>query len=214
VPRPRLQARPDPLILLLADSQQDSIQHHRLAEVFGPVHCLGMGQGGRANRIFTSDKDWLGAKYKDSNLSDVVPRLLAERKYTYLIAFSPTSDLTNLRGLGVFHQRRLCRQSAVNIITVLEAALASSPSLQHILLMERLPRVDDLAGLNKFFNELIHSEASRSSHHSKINVGCGWSAFARTPLCAPSHIECDLRCEGGRPAQGDLHRGQGQAGHH
>ena len=113
--------------------------------------------------------------YSESSLETVVPQLLAQSKSTItnLVVQSPTSDLTNLRGLPQSDHRALVLQSAGNVVWIVERALFENPSLRKAVIMGQLPRKDDalLSTYTELYNTTLQQLAATSDYRDKLVAG-------------------------------------------
>ena len=131
-------------------------------------------RAGKPGRAYNSVGSWPNAKYSKSSLETVVPQLLAQTKSTIsnLVVQSPTSDLTNLRGLPQSDHRALVLQSAGNVMWTMEKALSDNPSLRKGVVMGQLPRKDDalLSTYTELYNTTLQQLAATSDYRNKLVV--------------------------------------------
>ena len=131
-------------------------------------------RAGHPGRAYNSAPNWPGSVFPQSSFQDVVPRLLARGKYRNLVLQSPTSDITNLWGVPQEHLHRgYVLQSAKNMVATAERALAHTPDLRKVVILDMLPREDHLllASHAAFFNSTLRELVAASPLHSQIHVG-------------------------------------------
>ena len=113
-----------------------------------------------------------GCKFPESSFECVVPRLLSNRRVTNLVLQSPTSDLTNLRSLPESQHQELVKQSARNMVEILEKARADHPSLRKVIILDQLPRTDrvELSNLSKLYNNTLRELVSAAPSNSNCQM--------------------------------------------
>jgi hypothetical protein len=195
---------------MVGDSQIRSL-NQRLVEraTGGLLLCPGSRRSNaRAGLAYTSAPGWPEARYDNSNLAQVLPRVLEGGGYSHLLLLAPTSDVTNLAKLPKEKQFAMARQSACNVVAAVEAGLRGHDSLQSVLVMERLPRQDGLAQLSDYSNMVLREEVARSPLAAHISVG-GHPGLRCT---TPDQVEVLFGAPGARGTDG-LHL-RGSRGQH
>ena len=131
-------------------------------------------RAGKPGRAYCSVSSWPGAKYPESSLETVVPQLLGQAKspVTTLVIQSPSSDITNLQEMPDGRHKDLVIQSAENVVSTVERALAANPSLRKAVILEQLPRKDSihLFSLTHVYNTTLQELAAASRHNSRLVV--------------------------------------------
>ena len=130
-------------------------------------------KSGHPGRAYNSAPDVPGALFPRSTFQEVVPRLLARGTYRNLVLQSPTSDITNLWGVPQEHLHQgLVLQSARNMVLTMERAIAHTPSLRKVLILDMLPREDHLllASHAAFYNSTLRELVAASPLQSQIHV--------------------------------------------
>jgi len=125
-----------------------------------------------------------GGKMPTKNFTDIIPQVLNEDRFDYLVVQASSTDLTNLQELPEDtcdeYYRQQASLSSYQMVSSLDTALTAHPYLKGVVLMERTPRYDDLHNLNRYANGVLHEAVSKSRNAGKVFVG--------------QHI---LECEGG-----------------
>ena len=137
-------------------------------------------RAGHPGRAYNSAPNWPGSVFPQSSFKDVVPRLLARGKYRNLVLQSPTSDITNLWGVPQEHLHQgYVVQSARNMVATAERALAHTPALRKVVILDMLPREDHLllASHAAYYNSSLRELVAASPLHSQIHV-CSHSSLA------------------------------------
>ena len=134
-------------------------------------------RAGKPGRAYNSVGSWPNAKYPESSLDKVVPKLLAQTKspITTLVVQSPTLDLTNLNHPTLLREpahRDLVLQSARNVVQTMERALAENPSLRKGVILEQLPRANfsHLSNMAKIYNSTLQQLVAQSPYHRQLVV--------------------------------------------
>jgi hypothetical protein len=129
---------------------------------------------GHPGRAYNSVSSYPGSKFPQSSFELVVPRLLSNHVVTNLVLQSPTSDLTNLKGLPEVQQQDLVKQSACNMVKIMDRARAEHPSLRKVVILDQLPRSDteELCNLSKLYNATLREQvaAAPDSSHCQMQV--------------------------------------------
>ena len=114
--------------------------------------------------------------YPDANFTDTVPKEMEQNKPDALILQMESVTLTNLSTDG--HEELAKQQvkvAASNMFSVATSALAASPTLQRVVLMEAVPRFDTKAKheLNRYGNLMLHQAKleSNSIHKDMVYIG-------------------------------------------
>ena len=124
-----------------------------------------------------------GQTFLISNFTDVVPKVMAECKPDVLVLQRDSITLTNLPAdTPKEYAMQEMKVTSQNMMTVATTALATSPTLQQVILMQAIPRYDGKEELNDYGNEMLPlaKEESSSVHKHRVVIG--------------SH---NLDCEGG-----------------
>ena len=127
---------------------------------------------GHPGRAYNSVSSFPGCKFPESSFERVVPRLLSSRTVTNLVLQSPTSDLTNLRSLLELQHQKLVKQSARNMVEILEKARTDNPSLRKVIILEQLPRTDRvvLSNLSKLYNNTLRELVAAAPSNSNCQM--------------------------------------------
>ena len=171
--------------LMVGDSTMKTVNGRKVEQAMGGGQLLCDGsragatrqrspRGGHPGRAYNSVPNWPEGKFTQSSFQEVVPRLLSTRPYRNLVIQSPTSDITNLWGVPEEHLHRdLVLQSARNMVTTAEHAIAHTPSLRKVLILGMLPREDHLllASHAAFYNSTLRELVAASPLHLQIHVG-------------------------------------------
>ena len=160
-----------PLTLLVGDSHLNSVNQREVEKVLGrgPRLVTPGASRPREDRAYCSSPGWIGARYPQNSLQQMVPELLGERKYTSLIMLAPTNDITNLKQVqGESEREKLATQSARNTVKVAELALKS---VEKVLIIEQPVRVDEMAGLSDFSKLKLREFVRSSPKAGQIKIG-------------------------------------------
>ena len=127
---------------------------------------------GYPGRAYNSVSTFPGCKFPESSFERVVPRLLSTRSVTNLILQSPTSDLTNLRNLPESQHQDLVKQSARDMVKIMEKARADYPSLRKVIVLDQLPRTDrvELSNLSKLYNNTLRDLVAAAPTNSNCHM--------------------------------------------
>ena len=156
-------------ILLLGSSHMNSVMPTKIeralkCKVFTPGRYPGAG------RMYCSKSDWPEAKFPQNSMDIKVPELLRARTYKTAVLMSPDNDLSNLKSVGREEQYRKAELSVLNTIKVAENALEDFPNLEKVLLLEYLPRADQLGELVDFSNFVLKEVAKKATFGNRIEV--------------------------------------------
>ena len=112
---------------------------------------------GHPGQAYNSVSTYPGSKFPESSFELVVPRLLSNHSVTNLVLQSPTSDVTNLSQLPESQHQDLIKQSARNMLAVMERARAEHSSLRKVIILDQLPRADSdhLSHLASIYNTTL-----------------------------------------------------------
>ena len=113
-----------------------------------------------------------GSKFPESSFERVVPRLLSNHSVTNLILQSPTSDVTNLSQVPESQQKDFIKQSARNMVGIMEKARAEHPSLRKVIILEQLPRTDSdqLSSLANTYNATLRDLVAATPASSQCQI--------------------------------------------
>ena len=173
------------LTLMVGDSQMKTVYCRRVEAALGGKLVCGehiatkspgrrSPRAGKPGRAYNSVSSWPYAKYTESSIDNVVPQLLSQTKsfITTLVIQSPTSDITNLHAVPEQDHKDLVLQSARNVVSTAEKALADHPSLRKAVILEQLPRKDSIHfySLTLVYNSTLQKLAAASHHSSQLFV--------------------------------------------
>lgn len=157
--------------LVVMDSHVKSLKARKIEEVLGGR--LYTGQYCWEMRAFNSGQ-WPNAKHPHQNQKSVVPKLLSKRPYTDLILNASCNDVSNLKDIedGCL-MLNMAKKSSLNTVQVAVSALAEFPSLRHVLIIPRTPRLDDelLGDVSMYGNDCLES-AIADTGLENIKLGC------------------------------------------
>ena len=112
--------------------------------------------------------------FPEKNFTDIVPKEMSENKPDVLVLQRDSITLTNLSpGAPQEYARQEVMLASYNMVTVATNALAANPQLQHVVVMEAVPRFDGKEQLNDYGNKMLHKakQESDSSHKNKVTIG-------------------------------------------
>ena len=93
------------------------------------------------------------------------------REHSHLIFGAPCNDITNLGDIQDHSERNnLAIKSSKNCIKIAEKALEQFPTLEKVIIPERLPRADHLADLSAYSNFALKSLAEESDLRDRIVI--------------------------------------------
>ena len=134
-------------------------------------------------KAYTAVKDDMPNSFKapfpGKNFSTVVPAELSKKQYKVLFLQGGSTEVSNLKTnsiLLVDEYKETIKQASENIFKVAEDAIKKSPSLEKVIIFERIPRHDaDQHGLkselSKYGNQAYHKLWSKSIFKDKIVIG-------------------------------------------
>ena len=119
--------------------------------------------------------------FRESNFEVLVPEVLKQGNYNYLILATPSVDITDQKGSDVndAYLRQEVSTSSYNMVKIAEKALGDFPNISEVLLVERAPRHDEKAELSELANQEIHRHLENSIYQDQIKVGQHSLDFAK-----------------------------------
>ena len=125
----------------------------------------------RTDRAYCSTRDWPNSRYPENNLEDKVMEQLSVRDHSHVIFGAPCNDITNIGDIQDKSEKyKLAIKSSENCINIAEKALERFPTLEKVIIPERLPRADHLSELSEFSNFALKSLAENSNLSTRIII--------------------------------------------
>ena len=127
---------------LVGDSHLNTLNNREVEKATkGRLFCPGFVRP-KEGRAYCSTKDWPNAKFPDNSHTEIIPKILSDRKYEGGIVLCPTNDITNTKTFPQAQQYTMAERSAKNMVSIAEKALRDNKTLMKIVLMEYPTRAD------------------------------------------------------------------------
>ena len=125
----------------------------------------------RTGRAYCSSRDWPNSRFPANNLEDKVMEQMAVRDHSLLLFGAPCNDISNIGEIqDITEKHRLAVKSSQNCITLAEKTLMKFPTLETVLITERMPRADHLSDLSEYSNFALRTLVEKSPLYRRIKV--------------------------------------------
>ena len=158
---------------LVGDSHLNTLNNREVEKATkGKLFCPGFARP-KEGRAYCSTNDWPNARFPANSHSEIIPKILSERRYEGGIVLCPTNDISNIAMFPQVQQFTMAEKSAQNIVNIVEKALEGNKALMKTVLMEYPTRADSTM-MNQVVlhaNKALRGCVGKSRYRDQILIG-------------------------------------------